>query len=200
MLKIKTGILITGYMLCVSFIIQFIDIQNQPLLTGLFLGAGLILAIIVSLLLPPAAAKTPVRIEEPLVEKEKAKPFNEHAVQMLSILQKNGRLIDFLQEDITSFEDKQIGAAVRNIHKNCKETLEEYLNIEPVVKNQEGDEVIINEGFDPSTIRLTGNVSGNPPFKGTLRHNGWKVSSTNLPDLQENHDLSVLEPAEVEIA
>ncbi len=71
--------------------------------------------------------------------------------------------------------------------------------IEPVMKEREGEIVTVEEGFDPSTIRLTGNVVGEPPFKGTLKHCGWRVPSSTMPELPQSQDLSILEPAEVEI-
>ena len=119
---------------------------------------------------------------------------------ILSVLQKKGRLIDFLQEDISGFNDNQVGAAVRNIHKDCKEALEKHLIIEPVMKEKEGEGVVIQEGFDPSAIRLTGNVVGSPPFKGSLKHGGWRISSVNLPEYSINQDKSVIEPAEFDVS
>ncbi|RMD51884.1 MAG: DUF2760 domain-containing protein, partial [Nitrospirae bacterium] len=123
----------------------------------------------------------------------------DHAAQTLSILQKKGRLIDFLLEDISPFDDGQVGAAVRNIHRDCKEALLEHFKIEPIIDKPEGSTVEIDKTFDPSLIRLTGNVVGNPPFKGVLRHCGWRLTSVSLPSLPETHDATVIEPAEVEI-
>lgn len=128
------------------------------------------------------------------------KPFDEKAVQVLSLFQKKGRLIDFLQEDITSYDDAMIGQAVRTIHQGCKEVLAEYMKVEPVMKEAEGQTVTLESGFDPSAVRLTGNVAGSAPFRGHLRHCGWRVSATTLPDLPKNQDLTVVEPAEVEIS
>src|SRR5207253_6846543 len=39
---------------------------------------------------------------------------NGAAVQLLAILQREGRLLDFLQEDVDGYADAQIGAAVRD--------------------------------------------------------------------------------------
>ena len=119
---------------------------------------------------------------------------------VLKTLQDGGRLIDFLQEDIEQFQDAQIGAAVRGIHKGCKEILKENMQIVPVIDKNENSEVVIEEGFDPSTIRLVGNVTGNPPFKGVLKHKGWKIKELKIPTRPDNHDQSIIAPAEVEIS
>ncbi|MFH1130698.1 MAG: DUF2760 domain-containing protein [Pseudomonadota bacterium] len=119
------------------------------------------------------------------------------AVQLLALLQKEGRLLDFFKEEIDAYEDTQIGAAVRNIHRDCRSVLEEHLTIQPVLEGEEDTEVTIESGFDPLCIRLIGNVEGDPPFTGILRHHGWRVTKANLPDLGNNP--MVIAPAEVEI-
>jgi hypothetical protein len=122
-------------------------------------------------------------------------------LRVLAVLQRDGRLIDFLQEDIDPYTDAQIGAAVRDIHRGCRKALREYLTVEPVLNAPEGQSVTVPSGFDPATIRLTGNVSGNPPFQGVLKHPGWRVKTVHLPALPgARNEASVLAPAEVEIA
>src|SRR5207302_182838 len=128
-----------------------------------------------------------------------AKPTTDAAVQLLALFQREGRLVDFLREDIQPYEDTQIGAAVREIHKACRQVLAEHLALEPVLNGQEGDEVTIPEGFDPSAIRLTGNVGGEPPFRGSLRHAGWRVTRASFP-ARRARDPHLIAPAEVEIA
>lgn len=127
------------------------------------------------------------------------KPSPEAAVQMLAALQREGRLIDFLQEDLSSYEDSQIGAAVRNIHTGCKEALKEHMEIRPVMVEKEGAAVTVPPGFDARAIRLTGNVTGEPPFRGILRHRGWQVERIRLPQSGEQKNHWILAPAEVEI-
>ncbi|NOG83608.1 MAG: DUF2760 domain-containing protein [Candidatus Scalindua sp. SCAELEC01] len=123
------------------------------------------------------------------------------SLQMLIILQRKGRLLDFLQEDLSQFDDAQIGAAVRNIHSGCKESLSEYIDLEPIFKEEEGKEVSIPKGFDSKAIQLTGNVKGEPPFRGILRHRGWRASRVKFPQLTAKEDKdNVLAPAEIEIA
>jgi hypothetical protein len=123
------------------------------------------------------------------------------AVQMLSVLQREGRLIDFFQEDLSLYDDTQIGAAVRSIHEGCKGALKEYVDLEPIYSEAEGVEVTVPKGFDSKAVRLTGNISGDPPFKGILRHRGWQVRRVTLPlPTTEQKKDWILAPAEVEIA
>lgn len=112
---------------------------------------------------------------------ELSQPTGADAVQLLSILQRKGRLIDFLQEDLGEYQDAQIGAAVRTIQAESKDALAEYVTLEPIYADTEGSAVAVNTGFDAHAIRLTGNVTGNPPFNGTLKHRGWRVTSIDLP-------------------
>ncbi len=121
------------------------------------------------------------------------------ALQLLSLLQREGRFIDFLEEDVSSFDDSDIGAAARVVHEGCKKALDEHLTIAPIRTEEEGAKVTLEEGFDASAVRLTGNVVGDPPFSGTLSHRGWRAEKIELPKLAEDHDASVLMPAEVEL-
>lgn len=120
-------------------------------------------------------------------------------IQLLAILQREGRLVDFLKEDISRYNDAQIGAAARTVHTGCRKALEEVLDIQPIQKEQEGTLITIEKDFDPSTVRLTGHVVGEPPFKGTLRHHGWQVEKIKFPPLPKGQDPKVVSPAEVEI-
>ncbi|HOT77546.1 MAG TPA: DUF2760 domain-containing protein [Candidatus Wallbacteria bacterium] len=122
------------------------------------------------------------------------------SVQLLGSLQEKGRLIDFLMEDIKDYDDSQIGAAVRNIHQDCQKLLKEYFPLKQVVDAKEDTEFVVNEGFDPSTIKLTGNVGSKPPFKGIVRHSGWMVSEVKMPVRPSSIDKNVVAPAEVEIS
>jgi hypothetical protein len=121
-------------------------------------------------------------------------------VQILGLLQREGRLIDFLQEDIESYDDAQIGAAVRDVHRGCRAALKEVFGLSPVLNAAEGSHLEIEEDFDPMRIKLIGNVHGNPPFKGTLRHCGWKFTEVHLPEWTAKEKTDVLAPAEVEIS
>ena len=123
----------------------------------------------------------------------------ESALQMLGLLQQEGRFLDFIEEDIAGFSDTDIGAAARLVHEGCHKALRQYLTIEPVRGEGEGSRIILESGFDASAIRLTGNVVGQPPFTGTLAHRGWRATEAKLPKIAEGHDVNVLAPAEVEL-
>lgn len=135
---------------------------------------------------------------EPRPEPKKA-PDLSPALRILGLLQRDGRLIDFLQDDVTSYSDEEVGAAARVVHSGCKKALQAYLRVEPVLPQAEGDSVSIEKGFDPGKIRLTGNVTGEPPFRGTLTHHGWRATELTLPDLPPGQDPAILAPAEVEL-
>jgi len=123
----------------------------------------------------------------------------DRAVQMLALLQRDGRLIDFITEDISPYQDAQIGAAVRDVHESCRKALDHYIALEPVIASDEGQPVTVEPGFDPAAIKLIGNVTGRPPLRGLLRHRGWRASQVNLPPLPDSDGRSIIAPAEVEI-
>lgn len=146
---------------------------------------------------PPKSLPEPVKKAEP--PKKKVDPAA-GALQLLALLQREGRLVDFLSEEIAAYEDAAIGAAVRDIHKGCKKVLVEHFGVEPVLAAEEDEAVTVDTGFDPAKIRLVGNVSGAGPFKGTLRHHGWRAARVSLPALGEGMDATIVAPAEVELA
>jgi len=120
------------------------------------------------------------------------------ALRLLGLLQEEGRLVDFLEEDLAPYPDDQIGGAVRAIHEGCRKALHAQFALERVLSGAEGEDVTVDAGFDAAAVRLTGNVAGAPPFRGVLRHGGWRVTSATLPDRQ-GIDPRVIAPAEVEI-
>lgn len=120
-------------------------------------------------------------------------------LHLISLLQREGRLIDFFAEDLTSFDDAQIGGAVREIHATCRKVVEKSLSLKPVIDNIEGETVSVETGFDPGAIKLVGNVSGDPPFSGILRHRGWQAGKPEMPTLSSSQDPNIIAPAEVEI-
>ena len=157
-----------------------------------------------SALLPPEAelVEPTGAAQPPAVKPAPAPPVrdarSDGAVLLLGLLQREGRLLDFLQEEIESYSDAQIGAAVRDIHRGCKKALAEHAPLEPVLKEPENATVRVDPGFDPSRIRLVGNVVGEPPFTGVLKHAGWRATAINLPR-RSGQDPQVIAPAEVEI-
>lgn len=172
---------------------------------GLFVGAGIVISLGLWLVIyqigQSRMEETTAPAEDPEpATKAPAQPSAAAAIQMLSLLQRKGRLIDFLQEDLQQYDDAQIGAAVRNVHEGCKAALEEYVQIEPIFEEPEGSEVTIPTGFDARAIRLTGDVTGDPPFRGALQHRGWRIKDIDLPALMQTDDQDgVLAAAEVEV-
>lgn len=121
------------------------------------------------------------------------------ALQLLSLLQREGRLVDFLQQDIASFSDADVGVAARVVHEGCRKALRAHATIEPVRSEAEGARITLEKGFDADAVKLVGEVRGEPPYTGALRHRGWRASRLELPALVGNHDAHVLAPAEVEL-
>jgi len=119
---------------------------------------------------------------------------------MLALLQRDGRLVDFLEEDVSSYPDGQLGAAVRSIHTSCRQVLERYIKLEPVLPSEEDHPVTVQPGFDAAAIKLVGNVSGELPIRGLLRHRGWRVAAVTLPSLPQGSGRAIVAPAEVEVS
>jgi hypothetical protein len=149
-----------------------------------------------------AVTRRPVKQPVPPV----GKPSEDHHnldqrrfLHLLTVLQREGRMLDFFYENLGDYTDAQIGMAVRSIHESCRKVIEKYLAPQAVLRENEGDEITVEEGFDASALKLTGNVIGAPPFKGTVRHRGWKVRKLELPTLSGKPDPDIIAPAEIEV-
>lgn len=145
-------------------------------------------------------APKPLPVEKPaapIVRVEKSSP--DAAFQLLALFQREGRFIDFLYEPIRDFSDAEVGAAARVVHDGCKKALDQHFTLGPAHPGEEETRIEVPVGFDPAAIRLTGNVVGEAPFHGTLAHRGWRVEKESLPKLSEEHDATILAPAEVEL-
>lgn len=128
-----------------------------------------------------------------------AEPAREEAaLVLLSLLQREGRLVDFVEQDIDGFADDEIGAAARVLHAGCRKALRHHATIEPVRPEEEESRVVIAEGVESGAVKLVGAVGGKPPYRGTLRHRGWRVT-LSLPEPTTGHDATVVAPAEVEL-
>lgn len=130
------------------------------------------------------------------IEQERKRRLFLHS---LSVLQRDGRLLDFFDEDLSLYEDDQIGAAVRSIQEDCKKAIKKYIDPKPVIESEEGESVTIEPGFDIDAITLVGNVSGEPPFQGILKHRGWKAGKKDVPRLSDIQNPDIMTPAEIEI-
>ncbi len=118
---------------------------------------------------------------------------------LLGALQREGRLLDFLQQDVAGFSDEDVGAAARVVHSGCRKVLQQFFEFEPAAKGAEGASITVPKGFDAQRTRLTGNIAGQPPFRGTLKHHGWVAKQIRMPALSDAMDPRVVAPAEVEL-
>jgi hypothetical protein len=155
------------------------------------------------LLAKAAPAEAPKAVEapkparaEPVIVKE-ATP--DAALQLLGLLQKEARFLDFVQENIAAYQDAEIGAAARVVHEGCRKVLGQHFELEPVRKEQENSRLTLPKGYDAATVRVTGNIVGEPPFTGLLIHRGWRAAKVKLPKIAEGHDTHIIAPAEVEL-
>lgn len=146
----------------------------------------------------PAEAAAPVTPPAPqVITLKEATP--EAALQLLGLLQREARLIDFVQEDLAGHADADVGAAARLVHEGCRKVLAAHFTLAPVRTEEEGHRLTLPAGFDAAAVRLTGNVVGQAPFTGTLSHRGWRVTDVRLPQLAEHHDAAIVAQAEVEL-
>lgn len=129
---------------------------------------------------------------------ESADHSGDRAVQLLALLQRDGRLIDFLMEDVSAFPDAQVGAAAKDVHAGCRASISRYLTLAAVLDQDEGGTVIVEPNLDPSRIRLLGNVAATPPLRGLVRHRGWEATRLELPPLPAI-GRAIVAPAEVEV-
>lgn len=166
--------------------------------TAWLVGAPIVLALLLAAMLSRPTPPSTLIVEPLAPSAPPPEPDDTPALRLLGMLQEEGRFVDFLEEDLAPYPDEQIGAAARGIHEGCRKALGERIAFEPVLHGSEGDEVTVDAGFDPAAIRLTGNVGGAPPFRGVLRHTGWRVTRAALP-ARRGQDPRLIAPAEVEI-
>ncbi|MBZ2186562.1 MAG: DUF2760 domain-containing protein [Bryobacter sp.] len=166
---------------------------------GLLFGGQLPDSVLIALGLSKRGAKsTPAAAAPPKVD------VSEGALQLLGLLQRDARLVDFLMEDISAYSDEQVGAAVRNIQENSRATLGRYLRLEPVIDGVEGAVTQLTAAgalrSEAAAIKLLGNVPADGNVKaGLLRHKGWKVEKIELPAMAGKANLKILAPAEIEV-
>jgi hypothetical protein len=183
--------------------------ETTPVATATIVAAPLVTGLLTALLGSGSGRASQVAPKEELdadapnaKSKPKAAPppdRGEAALRMLALMQQEGRLVDFLEEDLQPYSDAQVGSAVRAIHGGCRAVLKERVDLAPILPAAEGATVTIEPGFDPAAVRVTGNVRGEPPYQGVLRHPGWRSVSFKLPESTGDSDHTILAPAEVEV-
>ncbi|MEZ4527660.1 MAG: DUF2760 domain-containing protein [Desulfobacterales bacterium] len=178
-----------------------------PVTAGIFLFTALLmwiccrisLARLVKKQIPISKAEEKPKKTPEADQKERERSDQRLFLHLISVLQREGRLLDFFSENLEEYEDADIGAAVRDIHEKCKKALDKYMTADAVVETEEEEFMTVAPGFDPNAVKLTGNVVGEPPFKGIVRHRGWKVKKLEMPVLSGTKDAKIIAPAEVEI-
>ena len=148
---------------------------------------------------PPELPNAPAPAPLPPPRLEPAPPAADAALQLLGLFQREGRLVDFLEQEIASFSDAEIGAVARVVHEGCRKALREHAVLTPIRAEEEGVSVTLQAGFNPAEVKLSGKVQGSAPYTGVLRHRGWRAGDLTLPVPVEGHDPRVIVPAEVEL-
>lgn len=146
----------------------------------------------------PVKAEKLLEVKSPEVKQAPSGSDVSH-LRLLCLMQESSRLVDFLKEDLSSFDDAQIGAAARKVHEECGKCLEELVTVRPLMEENEGSQVTVPQGYDPSKIKVVGKVKGQPPYVGVLVHKGWKAHKRSLPKKIGDQTTEVICPAEIEI-
>jgi hypothetical protein len=133
----------------------------------------------------------------PTTAPEAALRSNESALQLLSLLQREGRFVDFVQQELGAFGDADIGAAARVVHEGCRRALRAHARVVSVRNEAEGSTLTLERAGED--VKLVGNVSGSAPFRGVLRHRGWRVEELTLPTVVGAHDPALVAAAELEL-
>lgn len=129
-----------------------------------------------------------------------AAPMRSEAIGLLAALQREARFVDFIQEPLGDCDDAQIGVVARDVHRDCRAAVERWFSLQPTLTEREGTHIEIPVGFDAARYRLTGNVTGQPPYCGELVHHGWQATRCELPVWTGGKDsVMVVAPAEVEL-
>ncbi len=181
-----------------------------PVVAGVFLVFGWVLWLVLGFSMSAVFKLADEQPRKGGESKSKKKDFLDQKIEQerkrrlflhsLSVLQRDGRLLDFFDEDLSLYEDEQIGAAVRSIQEDCQKAIKKYIDPKPVIEAEEGESVTIEPGFDIDAITLVGNVAGEPPFTGILKHRGWKAGKKDVPKLSDIQNSGIMTPAEIEIS
>ena len=127
-------------------------------------------------------------------------PARSDAINLLATLQREARFVDLVQESLDQYSDAQVGAAARNVLRDCGGVLERLFGLQPVIADAEGAQVQTPAEVDPGRYRVLGTPSGSPPYTGSLAHHGWEACHCKLPSWQGHPAAAmVIAPAEVEV-
>lgn len=154
----------------------------------------------------PSSRPTPAPFAAPSVKATPPapgpKPERVHAsgLALLASLQREGRLVDFLKQEMAGFSDADVAGAARVVHAGCRRVLEQVVDLAPAIPEAEGTSLTVPTGFDAQRIRLTGNVTGSGPYTGVVQHGGWVATAVRFPVVSEAVDPRVIAAAEVELS
>ena len=209
----------TNYTIDLSLMPTTLDLWHISLIAAVLALATILIIVLLSMVVsmarrtkqevaisvPETVREPEVKIVEKIIEVEKIvhapapepvilkESTPDAALQLLGLLQKEARFIDFIKEDVTAYSDSDIGIAARVVHEGCNKAINEYFTLETVRTDQEGSKVTLAKGFNASEVRLTGNIVGDAPFTGTLIHKGWQLKHTDQIDLLSFYLVIVLE-------
>ena len=145
-------------------------------------------------------AEKVLSVEETVIPPLEEKPVRSEALSLLAVLQRETRLVDFIQEPITEYTDAQIGSAVRGIHDECAKLFERVFALTPLRLEPEGASIEVPVGADSIRYRVVGKVVGEGPFRGKLAHPGWQAAKCELPAWTGRPDSNlIISPCEIEI-
>jgi hypothetical protein len=149
---------------------------------------------------PEAPANGPESKPKPKEPARPKAPPRSEALTLLATLQREARFVDFVSEPLAGYSDAQIGAVSRDVHRDCGRVIERLFGLVPVIDGEEGSTVEVPPGAGAGRFRLTGNVTGQPPFQGQLVHHGWEAARCELPAWSGTAESArVVAPAEVEL-
>ncbi len=144
----------------------------------------------------PAAEPAKQTTQAPKTVKP-AVPVRSEALTLLSTLQREARLLDLVHESLDDFKDEQIGAAAREVLRDCRQSLNRMFAIEPLSQQQEGESCAVDSASSPVRLRVVGSSQG---ASGTIAHRGWQAQRCELPVWNgQAVDALVLAPVEVDV-
>ncbi|MDR1385047.1 MAG: DUF2760 domain-containing protein [Planctomycetaceae bacterium] len=142
---------------------------------------------------PPAAPKPPIK------QPTESTVRQSDAITLLAALQREARFLDFIKEDLDSYEDMQVGAAARTVHDKSAAVIERFFDVQPLRSEEEASKITVKK-TDIAFVQLIGDISGELPYTGQLTHHGWIARKCELPKWSGNSDAAfVLAPAEIEV-
>ena len=123
-------------------------------------------------------------------------PTRSDAITLLSALQREARLVDLIQENLSEFSDAQVGAAARPCLEQSSATLNRLFDLKPVCEAADGSTVDVGPEETAARYQWTGEGSGT---SGSLIHHGWQASQVELPQFSgDAADALIVAPAQIQ--